>query len=173
MSEFMQESIDFGESKQGRFVFCRFGKVHGDRHMRPAVGSVFFDPLFLVAGHPGSGPFAGTGMKICIKQGQIASVLVEYFVGLYIRMINRDVVIFLECDSVQACCQTENSFLDLIQFEVGAKKFFVQTELLIFQFFGIVAEVPGHQLEVISFQTMGQCFNLGHFLVSCRGISFQ
>ena len=172
MTEFMQEGVHFGEGEQCRFVFRRLGKVHGYGHMRTAV-AILVLPLFLVTGHPGTRTLAGTRMEIGIEYCQETAVLVVYFIRLHIRMIDRNVRVFLKGDAIQTGSQSEYPLNHVLQFEVRTQFLFVQVEFLFFQFFGIVGPVPRHQFEVFPFQFPGQLLYFFHFLMSGRRISLQ
>ena len=76
------------------------------------VGAVFIYPLVFVGGHPGTALFTFPGMEIRVQYGQESSVFVEHFVCRHVRMVYRNVGIFLECDAVQAGSQSEDTLFD-------------------------------------------------------------
>ena len=169
----MQESIHFRECQQGRLVLGWFGEIHGDGHMRTAVASVVVYPLFFVTGHPGTRTLAFTRMEVGIEYSQETSVSVEHLIRLYVRMIYRNFLVFLESDAIQAGSQSEYTGFYTTQFEVRAERFFIQTEFPVFQLFRIVREVPRHQLEVLAFQFASQVTDFFYFLTGSRCISLQ
>ena len=141
--------------------------------MRTAVTSVVVYPLFLIAGHPGTRTLALAGMEVCVEYSQETSVAVEHFIRLYVRMIYRNFLVFLESDAIQAGSQSEYTGFYTAQFEVRAERFFIQAEFPVFQLFRIVREIPRHQFEVFTFQFAGQGTDFFYFLTSSRRISFQ
>ena len=134
VSELVQEGVHFREGEEGRLVCRRLGEVHGYRYMRTAV-AVFILPLFLVAGHPGTGAFAGSRVEIGIEYCQETTVAVEHVVGFHIGMVNWNLLVFLEGDAIQAGCQSEDPVNHAVQFKVGAEGFLVPVEFLFFQLF--------------------------------------
>ena len=169
----MQESIHLRECQQGRLVFGCFSEIHGDGHMRTAVASVVVYPLFFVAGHPGTRTLAFAGMEVSVEYSQETSVAVEHFICLYVRMIYRNFLVFLEGDAIQAGSQPKYTGFYTAQFKVRSERFFIQTEFPVFQLFRIVREVPRHQLEVLAFQFASQGTDFFYFLTGSRCISLQ
>ena len=86
--------------------------------------------MSLVFSHPGTSLFAFAGMEVGIEYSQIAAVLVEYLVCLYIRVIDWDVLALLERDAIQAVSQSEDTFDDIFQFEVGPEHLSIQIVFL-------------------------------------------
>ena len=81
-------------------------------------------------------------MEVCIEHSQIAAVLVEHLVGLDVRMINGDILVLLECDTIEFVGQTEHTVYHLRQFEVGAQHLSIQVIFLHLQLVGIEPCVP-------------------------------
>ena len=99
--ELVQESFHFIESQQGGSVLRGLGEVHYDRYVRAAVlAACFVYPLPFVARHPRPRTFSGSGMEVGIEHGKICAVLVEYFVGFHIFVIDGNICVFLEGDAV-------------------------------------------------------------------------
>ena len=59
-------------------------------------------------------------MEVCIEYCKIRAVFVEYLVGFHIWSIYGNILILLECDAIQAVCQSEDAIDNLIQLEVRA-----------------------------------------------------
>ena len=112
-------------------------------------------------------------MEVCVEYSQETSVAVEHLIRLYVRMIYRNFLVFLESDSIQTGSQSEYTGFYTAQFEVRAERFFIQAEFPVFQLFRIVREIPRHQFEVFTFQFAGQGTDFFYFLTSSRRISFQ
>ena len=100
------------------------------------------DPLSLIFGHPGPTLLTFARMEVGIEHGQIGTVLIEDLVGLYIRMIDGNLLILLKRDAIQAISQSEHALNHLRQFEVRAQHFGIDVIALQFEFVGIEAEIP-------------------------------
>ena len=174
VSELVQEGFHLTEGQQGRLVLCRFGEVHHNGYVGTAVlAGLFVNPLFLVAGHPGSRALACSGVEVGIEHGKEFPVFVEDFVGIHILVINGNIRILLEGDAIQSGCQAEYTFLHVVQLKVRAEQLIVDIELPVLQFMGIVRPVPRHQDEVFSFRLACQGLHFCIFLFGGGRVSLQ
>ena len=87
--------------------------------MRSYVFAFLVNKLPLVLRHPGTALLAFARVEVGVEHSQVASVLVENLVGFHVRMIDGNVLVFLECDAIQAVGQSEDSLDDVLQLEVG------------------------------------------------------
>ena len=144
MTKLVKECLDLAQSKQRRFFACWFGQVHDNADVRTMVETSLVDILLLEVCHPSSALFAGAREEVGIKDSQECSVGIENLVGFYVWMIDLDVGLQLERDAVKFGGKTENSFLDVLQLEVGTKHFAIDVVLLELQFVTVVGPIPRH-----------------------------
>ena len=112
-------------------------------------------------------------MEVGVQYGQKLTVLVEYFVGFNIFVVNRYFRISPECDSVKFFCQSEYSFLYLFQFKLRTEHFFVDIEFLVFQFVGIVTPVPRPDNKVVTLLLTRQFLHFKVFFLCGGSVGFQ
>ena len=150
MPEFVEEGFHLVISQQCRLAFCRFGEIHDYRYMWTAVFTSIFYPLSFEFCHPGTGTFTFARMEIRIQYGEETSVFIQHFVSIHIFVIYRDIRVLMKRDAIQFGSQSEDSRFHFAQFEVGAEHLFVNIELPVFQFVGVVAPIPRHHFKSIS-----------------------
>ena len=117
--ELMKERLNLAKCQQGRSLSGRLCQVHHHRDVGTYVFSFPVDTLSLIRCHPRTALLAFARMEVGIEYGEIRAILVEHLIGLDIRMIDRDVLILLKGDAVEAVGQSEDAVNDLRQFEVG------------------------------------------------------
>ena len=145
VSEFVQHRADLVECQQRRGILGRFREVENQRDQRAGVLPVA-RRLAAEFGHPGPAAFRGPREEVHVQYGQEFPVGVVHFVGLYVRVVDRDVGVLFERDSVESAGQVENAGLHVFEFEIGLGQLFVDAVFFVFQFFGIVGKIPRHQL---------------------------
>ena len=112
-------------------------------------------------------------MEVGVEYSQKTSVVVEYFVSIYVLVVNGDLRILLEGDAIEAGSQAEYTFLHVLQFEVGTKHFVVDVEGTVFQLLRIITPVPRHQNEIFTLFFTGQRLHLCIFLQSRRLVGLK
>ena len=168
MSELMKKSLHLAQCQEGRFLVRRLCQIHHHADMGTHIVSFVVDPLALKLRHPRASLFAFSGMEIGIKNRQITPIMVKHFVSFHVGMVNRDVLVFPESDSIEFLGQPKDTIYHLVQLEIGAQHFSVKIVFLHLQLVRIVAEVPRPQFEVLTLQSPCQPFYLRHFFFGCR-----
>ena len=141
MAEFMEHGIDIIDALQSGFIPGGGGHVadvedDGENSFLAVVA------LRTEAGAPGSGSFAGTGIVIAVEEGQHFAVLVDYFPGLSRLFIDRELIgAFFESQSIEFIGNEEESFDDVIDFQVGGDFIFIDRVSGLFGLVLIIHEV--------------------------------
>ena len=148
MAELMEEGLHLSQCQQGRFLVSRFREIHHHTDVRPYILHIIrsegllhvltLHPLALVFRHPGTSLLTLAGMEVGIKDGEIRTVLVEHLVGFHVRMIDRDILVFLECDAVETIGKTKHATNDLRQLEIRAQHLCIDVISLQLQLMGVV-----------------------------------
>ena len=81
-------------------------------------------------------------MKVAVEQGEVCAIFVEHVIGFHVWMIDGHVGIASEGDAVECGGESEHALLHLGELKVGTEHLAVDVELLLFEFVGIVGEVP-------------------------------
>ena len=72
-----------------------------------------FLPLPLVLCHPSTPLLTFAGVEVGIKNSQERTILVKHFIGFHVRMVYRNILILLECDTIQTVGQAKDTLNDL------------------------------------------------------------
>ena len=134
----MQESLHLAEGEQCRLLGRGLGEIRHHAHVRPYVLALMVDGLLLEFRHPGTVVLTLAWVEVGVEDGEIAAVLVKDLIGLDVGMIDGDVLVFLECDAIEAMCQTEDAVDDLVELEVRTQHLRVDIVVLNLQLMGIV-----------------------------------
>ena len=103
------------------------------------------DPLPLELRHPCPTLLSFARMEVGIEHSQVGAVAIEHLVGLDVGMIDGYVLILDESDAIEPVSQSEDTFDDTRQFEVGSEHLCIEGILLEFQLVGVVSLVPRFQ----------------------------
>ena len=97
-----------------------------------------------------------------IEEGHGGIILVEDLVDLYAISIDRDIRAGLEGQTVELVGCVEDPVLQhAIQHEIGLEVGFIEVVLSLLQALGIVVEVPGSELEVLTLSLLSEGFEFG------------
>src|SRR5690606_13032811 len=99
MSEFVEQSGNFVKCEQRRFGSRWSGKVTHDGNMWSFVFIVLYILRF-ERSHPSTVSLTFSREKVCVKQSQIRTILVENTESLHFWMINIYIINRSKCDSV-------------------------------------------------------------------------
>ncbi len=114
----MEESLHLTQRQQGRLLVGRLRQVHHHADMRTVVLTLAVNPLSLIFGHPGTTLLAFAGMEVGIEYSQIRAVFIKHLIRLNVRVIDRNILVFFESDTVKTVGKTEDTIDDLRQFEI-------------------------------------------------------
>ncbi len=118
--------------------------------------------------HPGAAALRGPRVVVGEKDRERLAVLVEDIEDAHIRLIDRQIVPFLEGDSVKPGRGVKDAVdQDVIQLEVGLDLRFVESVTRLPDLFGIKGPVPGSELEAALF-LIDQFLHVGRFLARVR-----
>ena len=156
MTELVQKRIDLIIRQQGGLVGRRTAEIHDNDDLRPFVPSLGRLVLRLDVVHPGSRLLAVAREEVRIENGQEGAVLIIHFVGLHLRMIDRNLLVASEGDAIQLGGQSEHTLADMIQLEVGAGHLVIELESTVLQLLGIIVPVPRHQIDRCALLLLGK-----------------
>ena len=165
VAELMQESLHLAQCQQGRLLCRRLREIHHHTDMRAVIHPLTIDPLSTILRHPCPTLLAFTRMEIGIEHGEEGAILVKHLVSLHIGMIDGNLLIFLEGDAIKTVCQSEDTIDNFRQFEIRTQHLGIDIVFLQLQLVRIIAEVPGLEFEVFSFQLLRHLLDGCHFLL--------
>ena len=105
MTELMQESLYLIEGEQGRSGLGGFGEIHYDGDVRSLTNSIFVVFLLAETCHPSSALLGLAREKIRVDDADEATVVISDIEPFDIRMVDNDVLVFGEVQSVELCSQ--------------------------------------------------------------------
>ena len=121
VSELVQECLHLAECEQRRLCVGRLAEVHYHADVRSHIAALVVYPLSLILRHPRTALLSLAWEEVGIEYGQIASVLVEYLVGLNVWRIYLYVLVLLECYAVESVGQSEDAVYNSVETEVRAE----------------------------------------------------
>ena len=146
VSHFVIERCDFAVGEQRGFVLCRFGEVTDDGD-DGAFDLAVEEALVAVIGHPCALVFAFARVEIGEEGADEAVVIfIVNIISFYIRMPDGVAVAGFEADAEEFAEMVEAAVQNLIELVIGAEIFGGEVEEFLFEFFGVIADVPRHQL---------------------------
>ena len=104
-------------------------------------------------------------MEIGIEHGEEGAILIKHLVSLHVGMIDGNLLILLEGDAIETVCQSEDTIDNFRQFEIRTQHLGIDIVFLQLQLVRIIAEVPGLEFEVFSFQLLRHLLDGCHFLL--------
>ena len=100
--------------------------------------------------HPCSRTLSFAWEKVAVEQGEEFSVKIVNFEHSHVRVIDGNLVVLAEGDSVETCCEVGNAVQHLFERKVGTQHFVVERMFLLLQFLGVVEKIPRHHFEVVA-----------------------
>ena len=82
-------------------------------------------------------------MEVGIEYGEIGTVAIEHLVGFHVGVVDRDVLVLLEGDAVEAVGKAENAVNHLRQLKIRTEHLGVDIVFLQLELMGVEGEVPG------------------------------
>ena len=128
VTKLMQQRFHLVEGEEGGLGLCRSGKVHHDDNVWAAVFALLIDILRFDVVHPCARLLAVAREEVRVKHGQEATVCVIDLIGSYLGMIDRDLFVFLEGDTIQLGGQTKHRLLHMLQLKIGTGHLVVDLE---------------------------------------------
>src|SRR5574344_236499 len=100
MAEFMKDGGEFIKTQQCRLISSRFADIGHNTYKWPEI-----NPILTVLSsefcHPRSTSFALTREKVCIEECKMLTISIKHIEYFYIWMINRNIVPFIEMQSIK------------------------------------------------------------------------
>ena len=147
----MKECLYLTQSQKGRFSIRRFAQVHDKTYMRSDIFARLLYPLPLILCHPCSIAFAIPWVEIHIQYSKVGTIIVEDLIGFHVRMIDRNISIFLECNAIKSGGKSEDTFYNIANLKIGTEHFRVKVITFFFKKMGIVGTIPWFHLEILTF----------------------
>ena len=169
MTELMQERTNLIIREERRLICCRTSEIHHIHNMRTMI-LLALHILRLEIVHPCAATFTVPRVEVRIINGQELTLLVKHLIGRHFRVIDLNILILLEGDTIQTLRQTEHTLLHVLQLEIRTKVIIRDRIFLLFEFLGVITEVPGLQMCGIETVLMRKIFQFQHFLTSGRHI---
>ncbi len=146
VAELVEEGARVVEAEERRIARAGFGKIHHVHDDRPDVAVELL--LAAKTAHPGAAPLRGPGEIVAEKEADVAAVPVRHVPGADVRMVERHVVALGEGEAEQVLRRMEGRRDDVVEREIRLDLAFVEIELGLAAFFGVIAPVPGRELEI-------------------------
>lgn len=125
VAELMEEGLDLiGRKKRGPGG-GRLCEVHHYGDVRADMFTLRGDLLAAEFSHPRTGALAVAREEVGVDDSEEGTVTVNDLIGPYIGMIDRDFIVFPECDTVETGGESENSVNDVAEFEIGSQGLFI------------------------------------------------
>ena len=106
-------------------------------------------------------------MEVAVIDSHEVAVSIHYVISRYLGVINLDILVLLETDTIEVVSKVKDGTLHTLQFEIGTEHVVADAILGILQFLAVERPIPGHQLAFEA-ERLGIGLHLLH-LFACSG----
>ena len=148
VAELVQEGGKFVEGQQRRSALGRLGEVHYQRNQRTDLVALGVEARGTELGHPRTTTLGLAGEEIEVENCHHLTRSIINLVSGYLGVINRDLGVLLELQTVELGSQHKYTLLHVVELQVGLNHLVAQSILLILVLLAVIAEIPGHYLAL-------------------------
>src|SRR3984893_172527 len=148
MTELMEQRPRVFKGEQHRFAFARLGEIHD---VDDDGADVAAEPFLLAqASHPGAAMLGAAGKIIAEKEPALPALRIPNLPDPHILVPDGNVFALLEAQAEQPVRGVERRLYDPLELEIRLDRRLIHIAAQLAQLLGIIAPVPGGELEVLS-----------------------
>ncbi len=151
MAELVEQRAGVVERQQRRLAVGAAVEVQHVDDNRPLGAAE--TALAAEGAHPGAGAFGGAGEVVAEEDADVGAGRVRHLEGAHVRVVARQVVALGEGEAEQAAGRVEGGLDHAVELQVGLDLSFVEVVLGLAHLLGVVAPVPGLDVDVLAFGT--------------------